>query len=48
MPNSDKPISGTAMVASRICSSTDSGNAPGPPEKLRLLREFIFFSLVLF
>src|SRR5574340_1425198 len=41
MPRIDKPASGTSIMDSRTCSNTLSGNAPGPPEKFRLLCGFI-------
>src|ERR1700754_810956 len=41
MPSTDMPVSGSATIASRVCASTVSGSAPGPPEKFRALN-FMF------
>ena len=44
MPKTDKPISGTAMIASRASSRTLSGSTPGPPEKFKRFCGFIVAS----
>src|SRR3979490_1977273 len=37
MPRMESPVSGNSIMACWVCCRTDSGNAPGPPEKFSAL-----------